>query len=149
MASAIEEAIAAIKDELTDAGLTVETERNEADILEQAEFPVVALAWLGAEIDRIDQCGNHFWRAQVALDCWAKVETGTSVVQQCNAMVATAQAALYARQTADSFGGLFHDLTPITVSDFATIGADTGCIVLTLAVQFQTARGDWTRILTD
>ncbi len=148
MPSAIEQVLAAIKAPLEVAGLVVETDRDEDEIISESEYPLVALSWGGADIERLDSCSAYFWKAQVMVDCWAKVITGKTAREQCSEMIAAVADVIQTQQAGSSFGGLFHDCVPMSVSDFATIGADTGCMVLTLSVQFQTPKGDWNTILT-
>jgi len=148
MPSAIEQVLSALRTPLETAGLTIETDRQADDMLAGEEFPVVTLNWLGAEIQRIDSCGSYFWQAQVALDCWAKVATGQSVLAGCTAQVSTVAQVVQTEQETNSFGGLFHDCVPISVSDFAEMMGDRGCITVTLSVQYQTPKGDWNTILT-
>lgn len=149
MASAIEECLALIDAEVTAAGLATETNRDEAEILQAEEYPVVAIYWGGAEIERKDSCNALLWSGQVVLDFWSKVSPGQTPMAQCNAMLAAAAAAIQTRQRADSFGGKFHACEPISVSDFASLQGDTGSMSLTLSVQFWTTKDDWTAISTD
>ena len=149
MASAIEECLALINAELVAAGLATETNRDEAEILQSDEYPVAAIYWAGAEIERIDSCNALLWNGQVVLDFWSKVAAGQTPMAQCNAMLATAAAAIQTRQRADSFGGKFHACEPISVSDFASLQGDTGSMSLTLSVQFWTTKDDWTAIYID
>lgn len=149
MASAIEECLGLINTELVAAGLATETNRDEAEILQSDEYPVAAIYWGGAEIERIDSCNALLWNGQVVLDFWSKVAAGQTPMAQCNAMIAAAAAAIQTRQRADSFGGKFHACEPTEVSDFASLQGDTGSMSLTLSVQFWTTKDDWTAIYTD
>lgn len=148
MPSAIEEVITTLQTAFEAAGLNVEIDRGQEAMLDGAELPAVALSWLGAPLGTPDSCESFFWDGQVQVDCWAKVETGTTVLAGCGALASTVAAVVQTKQRGNSFGGKFHECRPISVGDLSSVTPDVGCLTITLAVQFYTAKGDWTAILT-
>jgi hypothetical protein len=148
MTDAVNQCLEALRTRFVAAGLNVAIDRDESEMLQDVEYPSVALSWLGAEINRIDSCGTYFWRAQVAIDAWAKVGPGKPVLAGCMDQIATCAQVIQNSQVADNFGQMFHDCVPISVSGLEAIGADRGSISMIVSVQYQTAKGDWTTILT-
>lgn len=148
MPSAIEEVFTTLQTAFEAAGLNVEIDRGPEAMLDGAELPAVALSWLGASLTTPDSCEGFFWKGQVQVDCWAKVQAGVTVLAGCNALANTVASVVQTEQRGNSFGGKFHECRPISVGDLSMVAPDVGCLTVTLAVQFFTAKGDWTAILT-
>ncbi len=144
--AAIYEALNAVKVALETAGITVEIDRQEDEMLAESEQnDVVSLNWGGAELLEIDNCDSYFWDATIILDCWACVQTGDtlSVLQKADALLADVAAALRVDRT---FGNKFMRSGVVSVSDLASLTADKGSVQITLNAKYQTAKGDWTTI---
>ncbi|WP_310530736.1 hypothetical protein [Novosphingobium sp.] len=148
MPSAIEQVLTALRTPLEAAGLNIEVDRDEADILAGAEYPCVALSWGGSTLELLDNCNSYLWRASVTFDCWAQVKTGQSVLAQCAAQAGTVAQVIQTEMQTSRFGGLFFDANPVAVGDFANLTEDTGTIAVTAEILFQTPKGDWNTILT-
>jgi hypothetical protein len=144
MPSAIEQILGIFQTRLIADGLSAEIHRDENEILQSAECPVVALGWGGAEIESPTSCDEYLWRATIIFDCWAKVDTGKPIIAGCADQISIIAAAI---RDDYSFGGKFQECVPIAVSDFANIGGDTGCITLTATVLFMTPRGDFDTLI--
>ena len=148
MPSAIEQVLTALRTPLETAGLNIEVDRDEADILAGAEYPCVSVSWGGSTLELLDNCNSYLWRASVVFDCWAQVKTGESVLLQCAEQAGTVAQVIQTEMQASRFGGLFFDAFPVAVSDFANMTEDTGTISVTAEILFQTPKGDWNTILT-
>jgi hypothetical protein len=141
--AAIVETLNAVKTALETAGLTVEIDRQEDEVLADAEYPLASLSWGGAELTEETTCDSYWWKATIIVDLWFKVETGVTVLAGCDTMASTVAAAFRADR---SFGGKFFHSKIVALSDLGTIAADVGALTVTAEVMFQTAKGDWSTI---
>lgn len=143
--AAILEVVTTVQNALIAGGITrVFIDRDETNPVTEAEMPCVNLTWTGAEITTENHCqDSYFWRGQITLDCWATVVLGTPVFNGCDALVAQVASVFGADFT---FGGKFTEATIIAVGGFETINEQTGTFGMTVAVNYQTSKSDWSTI---
>lgn len=144
---ALTQIILALQARLTVAGgPNIFVNRDDSEPIQPSERPAKVIRAVDVSLDERMETGEsaQVHAATIDIDHYADADMLDNISFQHNADIAETVALLHQDWT---LGNLAYEMIPMSVTANADAVPESGVAILTLDVKFQTAFGDWTRII--